>query len=103
MPKARALEFILAHEPHERSFYSGYLGPVHMDGVSRLHVNLRCMQLHTDQAYLYVGGGITPQSNPTAEWRETVLKSETLLAVLRPTAISLPTPMPINSLSLLER
>jgi isochorismate synthase len=103
MPKARALEFILAHEPHERSFYSGYLGPVHIDGISRLHVNLRCMQLHTDQAYLYVGGGITPQSNPTAEWRETVLKSETLLAVLRPTAISLPTPLPINSLSLLER
>lgn len=82
-PKQRALDFILAHEPHERSFYSGFLGPMHINNASRLHVNLRCMQLYRDQAYLYVGGGITPQSDPAAEWRETVLKSETLMAVLR--------------------
>lgn len=93
MPKQRALDFILAHEPHERSFYSGFLGPMHIDSGSRLHVNLRCMQLYRDQAYLYVGGGITPQSDPAAEWRETVLKSETLMAVLRQAELA-PAPAP---------
>jgi isochorismate synthase len=82
MPKHQALEFILAHEGYDRSFYSGFLGPVHIHGQSSLYVNLRCMQLGADQAHLYVGAGITADSAPAAEWRETALKAETLLAVL---------------------
>ncbi len=83
MPKDKALAFILQHEGYDRSFYSGYLGPVHMDGQSHLYVNLRCMQLGQDAAYLYAGGGVTADSSPDAEWRETELKIETLLAVLQ--------------------
>ena len=45
MPKDKALAFILRHEGYDRSFYSGFLGPVHIDGQSHLYVNLRCMQL----------------------------------------------------------
>lgn len=82
MPKHQALEFILAHEGYDRSFYSGFLGPVHIHGQSSLYVNLRCMQLGADQAHLYVGAGITAESDPAAEWRETALKAETILAVL---------------------
>ncbi len=83
MPKDKALAFILQHEGYDRSFYSGYLGPVHVDGQSHLYVNLRCMQLGQDEAYLYTGGGVTADSNPDAEWRETELKAGTLLAVLQ--------------------
>lgn len=83
MPKDKALAFILQHEGYDRSFYSGYLGPVHIDGQSHLYVNLRCMQLGEDTAYLYVGGGVTANSSPDAEWRETELKAGTLLAVLQ--------------------
>lgn len=83
MPKDKALAFILQHEGYDRSFYSGYLGPVHIDGQSHLYVNLRCMQLAEDAAYLYVGGGVTADSSPDAEWRETELKAGTLLAVLQ--------------------
>jgi isochorismate synthase len=86
MPKDKALAFILQHEGYDRSFYSGYLGPVHIDGQSQLYVNLRCMQLGQDAAYLYVGGGVTADSSPDAEWRETELKAGTLLAVLQPGA-----------------
>jgi isochorismate synthase len=86
MPKDKALAFILQHEGYDRSFYSGYLGPVHIDGQSQLYVNLRCMQLGQDAAYLYVGGGVTADSSPDAEWRETELKADTLLAVLQPGA-----------------
>jgi isochorismate synthase len=86
MPKDKALAFILQQEGYDRSFYSGYLGPVHVDGQSHLYVNLRCMQLGQDAAYLYVGGGVTADSRPDAEWRETELKAGTLLAVLQPGA-----------------
>lgn len=82
--KDHALDFILAHEPYDRTFYSGYLGPVHIGDTSQLYVNLRCMQLYGDHAHLYVGSGITSQSDPLAEWRETTLKAETLMDVLHP-------------------
>lgn len=82
MPKDRALAFILANEGYDRSFYSGFLGPVNLGGQTRLHVNLRCMQLRESSASLYVGGGITAVSNPQDEWRETQMKAETLLRVL---------------------
>ena len=84
MPKHQALAFILAHEGYDRSFYSGFLGPVHIQGASSLYVNLRCMQLSAAHAHLYVGAGITADSDPAAEWRETALKAETMLAVLTP-------------------
>ena len=87
MPKHQALAFILAHEGYDRSFYSGFLGPVHIQGASSLYVNLRCMQLSADHAHLYVGAGITADSDPAAEWRETALKAETMLAVLTPEAV----------------
>jgi isochorismate synthase len=40
-----------------------------------------------DHAHLYVGAGITADSDPAAEWRETALKAETMLAVLTPEAV----------------
>ncbi len=82
MPKQKALAFILANEGYERSFYSGFLGPVHVAGESHLYVNLRCMRLGAESATLFVGAGITADSDPAAEWRETELKAATMLAVL---------------------
>jgi isochorismate synthase len=79
-PKSEALSTILKIEKHERSFYSGYLGPVNIDNFTRLYVNLRCMQMSRDEAVLYVGGGITGMSNAEDEWNETEIKSRTLLS-----------------------
>jgi isochorismate synthase len=84
MPKQEALSFILKNEKYHRAFYSGFLGPIHMQQQSELFVNLRCMQLKRDRAVLYVGAGITQDSTPELEWEETVLKSNTLLAILEP-------------------
>jgi isochorismate synthase len=87
MPKDAALQFILDHEGYHRSFYSGFLGPIHMPAhgqtESHLFVNLRCMQLAEKEASLYVGAGITADSDPVAEWHETELKAQTMLAVLQ--------------------
>ena len=41
------------------------------------------MQLSESAALLYVGGGLTKDSDPEAEWTETEAKAETLLSVLR--------------------
>ena len=82
--KEMALRFIKGHERHQRSFYSGYLGPVNLGHESNFYVNLRCMQLHHTSATLYAGGGITRDSIPEHEWLETELKLNTLLQYLHP-------------------
>jgi isochorismate synthase len=94
MPKQEALSFILEKEGYNRAFYSGFLGPVHLQGQSNLFVNLRCMQLQKTSAILYVGAGITQDSIPCAEWDETVLKSKTLLSVLETPHYAPKTPNP---------
>lgn len=83
LPKQKAIDFILAHEKAQRSFYSGYLGPVNLNGQVNLYVNLRCMQVLKNKLAVYVGCGVTASSNPDSEWRESKIKSETLLSVLK--------------------
>ena len=86
MPRNEALQFIRTREGYDRGFYSGYLGPVNLDGSSTLYVNLRCMQLRTNSGALYVGAGVTAGSDPASEWRETELKACTILDALAETA-----------------
>jgi isochorismate synthase len=50
--------------------------------VARLFVNLRCLQLRPAEAVLYAGTGLTIDSDPTKEWRETELKLQTVGTVL---------------------
>ena len=103
MPKKKAQEFILANENYDREFYTGFLGELNLKtekqrsnrrsnqenqayrsitNTTTLYVNLRCMQLKDDKAYIYVGGGITKDSDPEREWEETVAKSRTMLSIL---------------------
>lgn len=78
MPKQPATSFISANEGYNRSFYSGFLGPIHFGGESHTFVHLRCMQLFEGKAILYAGAGITADSDPNREWQETELKCQTL-------------------------
>jgi isochorismate synthase len=84
MPKAAAMQFIDAREGYDRTYYSGFLGPVNVaaPGVSRLYVNLRCLQVRPDEAILYAGTGLTADSDPAREWQETEMKLQTISAVL---------------------
>ena len=81
-PKEKALNLILETERHNREYYSGFLGTVNMKANTDLFVNLRCMKILPDRLALFVGGGLTKGSVPEKEWEETVLKTETLLALL---------------------
>ena len=81
-PTPAARKFIEEIERYDRSFYTGYLGPVRKDGSFNLYVNLRCMNILNDKSIIYVGGGITKDSDPETEWEETLLKSRTMLAAI---------------------
>ena len=82
MPKEPALDFLRKHEHYDRSFFSGYLGPVNVEEETHIFVNLRCMQLLEKQALLYAGAGVTADSEPEREWEETEMKMNTLLRVI---------------------
>ena len=87
-PRKATKEFILKNENYKRTFYTGFLGELNLtDSIGRakksaLFVNLRCMEIKKNQANIFVGGGITKDSNPLKEWEETVSKSEVMKAVL---------------------
>ncbi len=102
-PKSTSKAFILEEEGYLREFYTGFFGELNLKTkVSRntnkrnvennayqaiksytdLYVNLRCMQVFDDKVNLYVGGGITKDSNADNEWLETVSKTKTMLKVL---------------------
>lgn len=82
VPQNKAFEFIESEETHDRKFYSGFLGPVNLQGESNLYVNLRCLQMLKKSAILYAGGGITIDSDVENEWHETELKLDALLKVI---------------------
>jgi isochorismate synthase len=85
-PKEAAKSWIHSVEKHQRSLYSGYLGPVNVDQETHLFVNLRTVRLEhgTKQmkATYFAGCGITEESVPETEWQETEMKCQTLQRVL---------------------
>jgi isochorismate synthase len=82
LPKAEAREFILANEKHDRSYYTGFLGPVNIENKTNIFVNLRCLQLFDKQFVLYSGAGITTSSVAENEWTETDNKMMTMMNVM---------------------
>ncbi len=83
VPVARAKAAIRKNEPHNRMCYTGFLGPVKTSGSASLFVNLRCMRVFRNRVALFLGGGLTSDSNPEHEWDETVNKAKTLSTFIR--------------------
>ena len=78
LPKEEARNFILENESAPREYYSGFMGPLCMEGETHLYVALRCMRLFPQCHVLYAGGGLLPESIVENEWRETEQKMETM-------------------------
>lgn len=76
-PKDLCMEAISTFEAYPREFYAGYIRTEN-DGLTQYFVNLRCAEFTRTKAYLHVGGGITAQSIPEKEWRETELKAQAI-------------------------
>lgn len=82
LPKEAALDFILANEGYDREFYTGFVGLWNASAGGNLFVNLRCMKVAPEEVTLFVGCGITKDSNPEAEFFETEHKSMTMRNIL---------------------
>ena len=80
-PVKPAIKLIREIESNSRQFYCGYLGPISSKGIDWF-ANIRCLQVHAQSFTLYIGGGITADSNLDSEWEETNLKANTLLSIL---------------------
>ncbi|GAA5085224.1 chorismate-binding protein [Chryseobacterium ginsengisoli] len=78
IPKEFCKETIQRLEKFPREFYAGYI-KIETEQTVQYFVNLRCSKLYKNSVHLFVGGGITAQSNPQKEWIETELKSEAVL------------------------
>lgn len=81
-PKPRVLQAIEDLEPVTRGVYCGAVGWLDAGAAALdLNVAIRTFQIAGGRTHLSVGGGITADSDPAAEWQETELKAARLLAV----------------------
>jgi len=81
-PKIAAMKIIDRLEPVRRGIYSGALGYFDVRGEIDLCVVIRAVLVLGSCAYVQSGGGIVADSDPDAEYRETLDKARPLLAAL---------------------
>lgn len=81
-PVDKGVECILQHEGYYRKYYCGFIGQTDFENHAALYVNLRCMQIFDDKCAVFVGGGLTIDSDAEEEWNETILKSKTMIEKL---------------------
>jgi len=82
-PKVRAMEIIDELEPTRRSVYTGSLGYLSFGGDMDLDIVIRTMVIKGGRAYFQVGGAIVYDSEPEAEYIETLDKGKALIQALK--------------------
>jgi para-aminobenzoate synthetase component 1 len=81
-PKIRAMEIIDELELNRRSLYTGAIGYLSRGGSSAFNIAIRTILVEGNRASYQVGGGIVADSDPDAEYDETLVKGRALRAVL---------------------
>ena len=82
-PKVRAMEIIDELEPTRRSVYTGAIGYLSFGANLDLNIVIRTFLIKEGKAYFQVGGGIVYDSDPEAEYVETLDKAKALVQALR--------------------
>ncbi|MGB1077525.1 MAG: anthranilate synthase component I family protein [Bdellovibrionales bacterium] len=77
-PKIRAMEIIDEIEPVRRGPYCGSMGTIGFNGTMNMNILIRTLIFKKNIAYLYSGGGIVADSDPEAEYQETLTKAQKL-------------------------
>ena len=85
-PKIRAMEIIEELEPTARGVYTGSIGFLSLNGDVCLNIAIRTVIIASRLALVQVGGGIVADSDPVAEWDETLTKARALLTGIRAVA-----------------
>lgn len=81
-PKIRALEIIAELERFGREVYCGAIGMASPVAGMELSVAIRTLEFGEGLAWLGVGGGVTADSDPAAEWQECLHKAAPLERLL---------------------
>ena len=81
-PKVRAIEIIDELEPTRRSVYTGSIGYLGFDGGLDLNIVIRTILVKAGKAYFQVGGAVVYDSDPEAEFVETLDKARALIQAL---------------------
>jgi len=81
-PKIRAMEIIDELEPTRRAFYTGAVGALGFDGSMNLSIAIRTVLADGADYYYQAGGGITADSDPAAEYDETLAKAAAMARAL---------------------
>ncbi|MCT8160790.1 anthranilate synthase component I [Pseudoruegeria sp. SHC-113] len=77
-PKVRAMEIIDELEPEKRGVYGGGCGYFGANGDMDMCIALRTAVLKDEKLYIQAGGGVVYDSDPEAEYMETVNKSKAI-------------------------
>ncbi|MDH4269532.1 MAG: aminodeoxychorismate synthase component I [Dehalococcoidia bacterium] len=82
-PKVRAMEIIDEIEPTRRSVYTGSIGYLSFNEDMDVNIVIRTFLIKEGKAYFQVGGGIIYDSDPEAEYMETLDKARALIRALQ--------------------
>ncbi len=81
-PKIAAMKIIDDIEPVARGIYSGAIGYLDAWGALDLNIVIRTVIRHRERCYLNVGGAVVADSDPHAEYDETMHKAHALKLAL---------------------
>lgn len=81
-PKVRAMEIIAELEPTRRATYCGSIGYLGADGALDTSIVIRTYLIHRGKVFFQAGGGIVADSDPAAEYQETLDKARGLMDAL---------------------
>jgi anthranilate synthase component 1 len=84
-PKVRAMEIIDEIEPHRRGPYAGAVGYIDYSGNMDTCIALRTIVFSGGKIYIQCGAGIVADSQPAAEYQETLNKAGAMLKAIQAT------------------
>ena len=81
-PRMKAMEILDTIEPVARGPYAGAIGLFGLDGTVDMNMAIRTFVIHGEDVYFGVGGGVVADSDPAAEYAESLTKARGLLEAL---------------------
>ena len=78
-PKIRAMEIIEELEPSRRGPYGGAVGYFSFNGNMDLGITIRTLMVRNGKIYIQAGAGIVADSDPEAEYRESLNKAKAMM------------------------
>jgi anthranilate synthase component 1 len=81
-PKVRAMEIIDELETERRGIYGGCVGYIDDRGDLDMCIAIRTLLIQGDRIYAQAGGGVVADSDPEAEYRESLQKARAVLRAI---------------------